>query len=144
MASLRLAQLQSDTYLLQLLVEGVVDYALYMLGPTGDIVTWNTGAQRIKGYRAEEIIGRNFSLFYTEEDRQAGAPSAALQRAVEHGRYAQEVQRVRKDGSVFWADVVIDPVRDDAGRLIGFAKITRDITDRKRAQQAVVESERSL
>ncbi len=144
MASSRLDSLQSGSHLLNLLVEGVVDYALYMLGPTGEVVTWNPGAQRIKGYTAEEILGRNFSLFYTEEDRLAGAPHAALERALEQGRYAEEVQRVRKDGSVFWADVVIDPVRDETGSLIGFAKITRDITDRRRAEQAVVESEQSL
>jgi PAS domain S-box-containing protein len=125
----------------QLLVEGISDYAIYMLTPEGLINSWNTGAQRFKGYRAEEVIGTHFSRFYTEEDRARGLPHTALDTAAREGRFENEGWRVRKDGSTFWANVVIDAVRDDAGHLIGFAKITRDITERYAAQEALRESE---
>jgi PAS domain S-box-containing protein len=125
----------------QLLVAGVRDYAIFMLDPAGFIKTWNAGAQRFKGYAASEIIGQHFSRFYTETDRVAGRPAFALRTALDEGKFEDEGWRVRKDGSRFWASVVIDPICDDAGKLIGFAKITRDITDRKAAQEALRESE---
>ncbi|HYE46120.1 MAG TPA: PAS domain S-box protein [Caulobacter sp.] len=118
----------------RLLVAGVIDYALYMLDTEGRVSTWNSGAEKIKGYSAEEIIGQHFSRFYTPADREAGRPAHALAKAAEEGRYEAEAWRVRKDGSLFWANVVIDPVRDETGELIGFAKITRDITERRNAQ----------
>ena len=119
----------------RLLVNGVTDYALYMLDPTGVVTNWNPGAQRIKGYLPNEIIGQHFSRFYSGADQAAGRPARALRLALESGRYEEEGWRVRKDGTFFWASVVIDPIRDDENRLIGFAKITRDITERREAQQ---------
>jgi PAS domain S-box-containing protein len=119
----------------RLLVNGVTDYALYMLDPTGVVTNWNPGAQRIKGYLPNEIIGQHFSRFYSSADQAAGRPARALRLALESGRYEEEGWRVRKDGTFFWASVVIDPIRDDENRLIGFAKITRDITERREAQQ---------
>jgi PAS domain S-box-containing protein len=118
----------------RLLVAGVVDYALYMLDPNGVVASWNAGAQHIKGYLSDEIIGHHFSRFYTEGDRAAGVPTRALQTATEQGRYEAEGWRVRKDGSLFWASVVIDAIRDETGALVGFAKITRDITEKRTAQ----------
>jgi PAS domain S-box-containing protein len=125
----------------RLLVAGVADYALFMLDPNGLIVSWNSGAQRIKGYTEEEIIGQHFSKFYTEADRAAGVPARALYTAAEEGRFETEAWRVRKDGAMFWANVVIDPIRDEHGRLIGFAKITKDITERRNAQLALQEAQ---
>jgi len=125
----------------ELLIQSVLDYAIYMLDPTGYIVSWNPGAERIKGYNPQEIIGQHFSRFYTEEDRAAGIPQYALATAVEAGRFTSEAWRVRKDGSRFWALVVIDPIYRD-GELIGFAKITRDLTEQRAAQEAALESER--
>ncbi len=119
----------------QLLINAVTDYAVYMLDETGRIATWNPGARRFKGYEADEIIGQHFSRFFTEEDREAGVPALALRTAATEGKFEAEAWRVRKDGTRFWAHIVIDPIRDDAGRLIGFAKITRDVTDRKLAQE---------
>jgi len=121
----------------RLLVAGVTDYALFMLDPNGVIISWNAGAQRIKGYLAEEIIGQHFSRFYTERDRAAGAPARALYTAMLEGRFEAEAWRVRKDGSMFWANVIIDPIRDESGDLVGFAKVTRDITERREAQIAL-------
>src|SRR3954447_23313598 len=117
----------------RLLVEGVVDYALYMLYLTGVVTSWNIGGQRIKGYAPAEIIGQHFSRFYTEVDRANGKPLRALRIAREQGRYEEEGWRVRKDGTFFWASVIIDPIYED-GTLVGFAKITRDITERREAQ----------
>ena len=128
----------------RLLVEGVVDYAIYMLDPNGVITNWNRGAQRIKGYDADEVVGRHFSLFYTASDRRAGIPAAALETALRDGRFDAEGWRVRKDGRRFWASVVIDPIYDDDGRLVGFAKITRDATERRAAEEALAESERQF
>jgi PAS domain S-box-containing protein len=125
---------------LRLFIESVSDYALYILDPDGIVTSWNIGAERIKGYRAEEIIGRHFSIFYTAEDREAGKPATALQIATETGKFADETRRVRKDGSTFAADVVIDAIRGEDGALIGFAKITRDITERRNAETALAES----
>ncbi|OCK58738.1 PAS domain-containing sensor histidine kinase [Bradyrhizobium sp. LMTR 3] len=117
----------------RLLVEGVTDYALYMLDPAGIITSWNIGGQRIKGYAPAEIIGQHFSCFYTEVDRANGKPLRALRIAREHGRYEEDGWRVRKDGTFFWASVVIDPIYEN-GELVGFAKITRDMTERREAQ----------
>jgi PAS domain S-box-containing protein len=117
----------------RLLVEGVADYALYMLDLDGVVTSWNIGGQRIKGYAPDEIIGQHFSRFYTEVDRANGKPLRALLIAREQGRYEEEGWRVRKDGTFFWASVIIDPIYED-GTLVGFAKITRDITERREAQ----------
>jgi len=117
----------------RLLVEGVADYALYMLDRTGIITSWNIGGERIKGYSSEEIVGQHFSRFYTEVDRANGKPARALGIARDKGRYEEEGWRVRKDGTFFWASVVIDPIYE-GDQLIGFAKITRDITERRNAQ----------
>jgi PAS domain S-box-containing protein len=121
----------------RLLVSGVTDYALYMLDPDGNVSSWNAGGERIKGYTPEEIIGEHFSRFYTDADRSGGKPERALRIARESGHYVDEGWRVRKDGSFFWASVVIDPIRDDDGTLIGYAKITRDISERREAQLAL-------
>jgi PAS domain S-box-containing protein len=118
----------------RLLVEAVIDYAIYMLDPTGIVVNWNTGAERIKGYTADEIVGKSFETFYTPEDRATGRPARALETALREGRFSAEGWRVRKDGSYFWASVVIDPIRGEDGTLIGFAKVTRDITERREAE----------
>ena len=135
--------LQSERRYRQL-VEAVVDYAIFQLDPAGHVSTWNTGAERIKGYSREEIIGQHFSRFYTDEDRKAGVPQKALQRAASTGRFEAEGRRVRKDGTQFWASVVIDPIYDDAGHLIGFAKVTRDITERIEDQRKLKETQDQL
>jgi PAS domain S-box-containing protein len=121
----------------RLLVQGVTDYAIYMLDPEGRITNWNMGAERIKGYLADEVVGEHFSRFYTDEDRAAGLPQTALEMAAREGRFEKEGWRVRKDGTLFWANVVIDAIRDEKGNLIGFAKITRDMSERKEAQRAL-------
>jgi PAS domain S-box-containing protein len=118
----------TDEGLHRLLIEAVTDYAIYMLDPAGIVTSWNPGAQRFKGYRADEIVGQHFSRFYTEEDRASGQPQRALETAVLAGRFEEEGSRVRKDGTRFWASVVVDPIRGPAGEIVGFAKITRDIT----------------
>ncbi len=128
----------------RLLVQGVTDYAIYMLDTTGCITNWNAGAQRIKGYRPEEVIGQHFSLFYEEQDRANGLPAKGLRTAMSEGRFESQGWRVRKDGTRFWASVVIDPIHDDAGTLIGFAKITRDITESMEAQRALKLTEQAL
>jgi PAS domain S-box-containing protein len=128
----------------KLLIGGVTDYALYLLDPEGHVSTWNVGGQRIKGYLPEEIIGHHFSRFYSDADRAAGRPARALKIAKESGRYDEEGWRVRKDGSFFWASVVIDPIRDDDGKLLGFAKITRDISERREAQLAFERLQKQL
>lgn len=119
----------------RLLVESVQDYAIFMLDLEGRVVTWNAGAQRIKGYRAEEIIGRNFSQFYPDEDVQARKPQRELEIALRDGRLEDEGWRLRKDGSRFWANVIITSLWDEAGRPVGFGKVTRDFTDKMRAQE---------
>lgn len=128
----------------RMLVQGVTDYAIYMLSPAGEITNWNAGARRIKGYEQDEVVGTHFSRFYTEEDRADGRPARALQQARDRGRFEAEGWRVRKDGSRFWAHVVIDPIHDDDDRLVGFAKITRDITERKKAAAALEETREAL
>jgi PAS domain S-box-containing protein len=125
----------------QTLVQSIVDYAIYMLDADGRVTTWNPGAERAKGYRADEIIGQHFSRFYTEEDRAAGVPARALKTAGEEGRFVAEGWRMRKDGTRFWAAVVIDPIIED-GQLVGYAKITRDLTQARKAALASQESER--
>lgn len=128
----------------RLLVQGVTDYAIYMLDATGLIVSWNAGAQRIKGYSAGEVVGTHFSRFYRVEDRARGEPAAALATAAREGRFEAEGWRVRKDGSEFRANVVIDPIHDDDGRTIGFAKITRDVTAQHAARQALEQAREAL
>ena len=128
----------------RLLVSSVVDYALYMLDPNGIVTNWNTGAEQIKGYKAEEIIGQHFSRFYTPADRAAGVPLRGLNTASTEGRFETEGWRLRKDGSQFWANVVIDAIRDERGQLVGFAKITRDITERKNAEAVLRKAQEQI
>src|SRR2546425_1226176 len=128
----------------RLLVEGVKGYAIFMLDPLGHIVSWNRGAEQIKGYRPDEIIGQHFSCFYPPEDSERGKPEQELSVAASEGRLEDEGWRVRKDGSRFWADVVITALRDEAGCLCGFSKVTRDITDRKQAEDTLRESEERI
>lgn len=128
----------------RLLVQGVRDYAIYMLDPDGNVSSWNTGAQAIKGYDADEIIGHHFSRFYTAADLEAGEPAKALRTALLQGTFEKEARRVRKDRTTFWAHVVIVPIYDDAGALTGFAKITRDVTERRRAQEELETAREAL
>lgn len=128
----------------RLLVQGVTDYAIYMLDPEGNVASWNAGAERIKGYKPDEIIGQHFSQFYTPEDLRAGEPERALATAVREGRYEKEAQRVRKGGEYFWANVVIDPIRARDGSIIGFAKITRDVTQRKLTERELETAREAL
>jgi PAS domain S-box-containing protein len=128
----------------RILVQGVTDYAIYMLDPDGRITNWNAGAERIKGYSPDEIVGEHFSRFYTPEDLDIGVPKTALETARETGRYESEGWRVRKDGTRFWASVVIDAVRDEDGKLIGFAKITRDMSEKRETQLRLQESREQL
>jgi PAS domain S-box-containing protein len=127
----------------RLLVQSVRDYAIFMLDPTGHIQTWNAGAEHIKGYSAEEIIGSHFSIFYPTEDIEAGKPERELEIATRTGEYEEEGWRLRKDGTPFWANVVITPVRTAAGKLAGFAKVTRDLTERRAAYERALEAETS-
>ena len=128
----------------RMLVRGVKDCAIYMLDREGRITNWNLGAERIKGYREEEIIGQHFSRFYTETDRANGEPQRALETALQEGKYEREAWRVRKDGSLFWAHVLIDPIADDNGQHIGFAKITRDNTEKKKAEEELEKARQAL
>jgi PAS domain S-box-containing protein len=138
-ASLRASQEQ-----FRILVQGVTDYAIYMLNPSGEIASWNPGAQRIKGYTDEEVVGTHFSRFYTPDDQAAGEPARALAIAAEEGRFEKEGQRVRKDGSIFWANVVIDALRAPDGALVGFAKITRDVTAQRASRKALEDARETL
>jgi len=126
----------------KLLVQSIVDYAIYMLDPAGTVTSWNAGAERIKGFQTHEIVGKHFSTFYTEEDRKVGMPQKVLDTARREGKFVGEGWRVRKDGSRFWASVVVDRINDENGELIGFAKITRDMTESRETQQALLEAER--
>jgi PAS domain S-box-containing protein len=128
----------------RLLIDAIHDYAIYMLDPTGHVSSWNPGAQRFKGYEAQDVLGRHFSQFYTPEDRAAGAPERNLNRAAAEGRFEGEGWRVRSDGRQFWAHVVIDAIHDDNGRLLGFAKITRDITEQHQTQRALEQAQQAL
>jgi PAS domain S-box-containing protein len=125
----------------QYLISGISDYAIYMLDPGGYVSSWNAGAKRFKGYVAQEILGEHFSRFYTPEDRDADMPKRALATALANGQYESEGWRVRKDGTRFWAHVVIDPIYNEDSVLLGFAKITRDVTERKLAEDKLRESE---
>jgi PAS domain S-box-containing protein len=133
-----------DARRLQLLVQAVTDYALYLIDLDGTIISWNAGAERIKGYKADEVIGKNFSLFFTPEDVAAGKPAHALKTAKAVGRCEDEAWRLRKDGTRFWASAVLDAVHGEDGAVIGFAKITRDLTERRAAQEKLEESERQF
>src|SRR5580698_4328327 len=131
--ALRRADLQ-----LRSIVESIHDYAIYLLDRDGNVMTWNPGAERIKGYSSDEILGLHFSRFFTLEDQDRGRPAELLKLALAKGRVEEEGWRVRKDGSRFWADVTLTAIRDETGALTGFAKVTRDFTDRKRAEEAVM------
>jgi PAS domain S-box-containing protein len=136
------ARLEETERRFQLLIAAVTDYAIFMLDKTGHVVSWNPGAERIKGYAAEEILGHHFSRFYTEEDRQQGVPRRALATAEGTGKYEAEGTRIRKDGSTFLASVVINAIRDPSGELLGFAKITRDITQRKAVEDQLRQAQK--
>jgi PAS domain S-box-containing protein len=138
------AELRKSQEQFQLLVQGVTDYAIYLLTPQGNVSSWNSGAERIKGYKPEEIIGKHFSTFYTEEDRKAGLPEIALETARAEGRFEREGIRLRKDGTQFWANVVVDAIKHTDGSLVGFAKITRDITERKKAEDELERTREAL
>jgi PAS domain S-box-containing protein len=125
-----------------ILVQGVTDYAIYMLDPEGRITNWNVGGQRIKGYLLAEVLNQHFSMFYTAEDRASDLPRRALATAEREGRYEAEGLRVRKDGTTFWAGVVIDAIRDDAGKLVGFAKVTRDLTERRATEEQLRQAQK--
>jgi PAS domain S-box-containing protein len=135
-------ELRASEERFRLLVQSVTDYAIYMLDPAGRVSSWNAGAQRFKGYAAEEIMGEHFSRFYTEEDLQAGIPRIALETAEREGRFEAEGWRLRKDGSRFWATVIIDPVRNDDGALIGFAKVTRDLSEKRAIEEQLRQSQK--
>jgi PAS domain S-box-containing protein len=139
-----LTQLRDSERNFRLLVQSVTDYAIYMLDPEGTVASWNAGAARIKGYSASEIVGRNYAEFFTPEDRQAGVPARALKIAGTEGRFESEGWRLRRDGTRFWAFAVLDAVRDEEGRLIGFAKITRDMTERREAQLQLERAQQQL
>jgi PAS domain S-box-containing protein len=128
----------------RLFIEGVLDYAIFRLDPDGVVSTWNVGAERFKGYKASEIVGQHFSVFYPEEDRQSGKPAWELTAALKNGRFEDEGWRVRKDGSRFWANVIITPIKNSAGDLLGFTKVTRDCTERMVAQMSLQSSQRRL
>ncbi|KMO27776.1 MHYT domain-containing protein [Methylobacterium aquaticum] len=138
------AALRASEERYRLLLQSVTDYAIFMLDRDGVVANWNAGARRIKGYEAEEIVGAHFSRFYTAEDRAEGAPARALATAAENGKFEAEGWRVRRDGTRFWASVVIDAIMGDDGRLVGFAKVTRDITERLRAQAALEQAQAAL
>ena len=135
-------QLEETERRFRILVEGVTDYAIFMLDPSGTIINWNPGAQRIKGYAPHEIIGQHFSRFYTETDQRNVCRHKALETAARTGKYEAEGWRVRKDGTQFWAGVVINAIRDSKGELIGFAKVTRDLTERKAAEERLQQSQK--
>lgn len=136
--------LTSRSDALRLLVRSVRDYAIFLLDPNGNVITWNEGAQRIKGYTESEILNRHFSVFYPEEVAAAGFPDHELEVARVTGRFEDEGWRIRKDGSRFWANVVITAVRDEAGNLLGFGKVTRDLTERRRIEEQVRELNKEL
>ena len=137
-AELRAANAELEQF--RLLVTSVRDYAIFMLDPPGAIRTWNAGAEHIKGYTADEVIGRHFELFYTEEARARKHPAYELEVATREGRFEEEGWRVRKDGTQFWANVVITALRDARGELVGFAKVTRDLTERRAAPSSACRS----
>ena len=133
-----------DADLYRLLVHSVRDYGIFLLDPKGHVASWNEGAQRIKGYSEEEIIGRHFSTFYPAEDIASGKPDMELEVAARVGRFEDEGWRIRKDGSLFWANVIITALRNDSGELVGFAKVTRDLTERKEAEERAIADARRI
>jgi PAS domain S-box-containing protein len=144
-AATRLAEtIKHGGRIYQLMVDSVRDYAIFMLDPNGYVASWNRGAERIKGYTADEIIGQHFSIFYKEEDIATNHPQHELEIAEAEGRFEEERPRLRKDGSEFWASVVITAVRDQDGSLVGFAKVTRDLTERRNAELKALEDARRL
>src|SRR5687768_16455533 len=130
-----------DPRLFQLAAEQTKDYAVFLLDPRGHIITWNAGAERIKGYAAEEIVGKHFSIFYTTESIERGWPQHELKAAPADGHFEDEGWRIRSDGSRFWASVVSTALRDSGGKLLGFSRITRDLTERKHNEEALAQSE---
>jgi len=142
--SYRFAASLSDEGRYRLLIDAIKDYAIYMLDPEGRVSSWNPGAERFKGYTADEIMGENFSRFYTPEDRESGLPAINLRRAFTEGRYEGEGWRIRKDGGRFWAHVIIDPILDPQGELVGYAKITRDLTERKKTEEELERTREAL
>src|SRR6204780_4291662 len=135
------ADLRQNEDRFKLLVESVRDYAIFMLDPNGFVLTWNAGAERFKGYKADEIIGQHFSRFYPPEALERGLPAHELEVAADTGVFEDEGWRVRKDGTLFWADVVITAVRGAQGELLGFAKVTRDLTQRRAHEEELRRSE---
>jgi PAS domain S-box-containing protein len=135
-------KLQETEHRFRMLVEAVTDYAIYMLDPAGNVVNWNAGAERIKGYARAEIIGQHYSRFFTEADRHKGLPREALATAARTGKYETEGWRVRKDGSTFWANAVLNAIYDEAGLLLGFAKVTRDLTERRAAEERLLQAQK--
>jgi PAS domain S-box-containing protein len=136
------SQLEEAERRFQLLIDAVTDYAIFMLDPAGNVISWNPGAERIKGYAPGEILGRHFSRFYTDHDRQQGVPQLALATAAETGKYQAEGWRVRKGGTAFLANVVISAIRDPSGRLLGFAKVTRDVTEQKKVEEQLRQAQK--
>jgi PAS domain S-box-containing protein len=134
----------ADAESLRLLIDSTTDYAIFLLDPLGNVLSWNAGAQRMQGYRPEEIIGQHFSVFYTDEANQRRWPQQELEFASRDGRFEDEGWRVRKDGTLFWANVVITALRDDSGKLVGFGKVSRDLSERRRAEQELRESEERM
>lgn len=137
-----IVKLEESERWFRMVIEAVTDYAIYMLDPTGTVVNWNPGAQRIKGYQRQEILGQHFSRFYTAEDQQDRIPNKALEIAGRTGKYETEGWRVRKDGTRFWASVVINAIRNSTGEIIGFAKVTRDLTERRAAEERLQQSQK--
>lgn len=135
---------KENTELFKYLIQGVKDYAIFALDPDGKIITWNAGAERTKGYLADEVIGKHFSMFYTDDAKASGHPQFELEEAMRSGSYEEEGWRIRKDGSQFWAAVVINKLIDDHGKHLGFAKVTRDLTERRKAEHALVDSTEQL
>ena len=136
------AELRAKEERFRLLVQSVTDYAIYMLDPEGRVSSWNAGAERLKGYSQSEILGQHFSRFYTDEDLEAGIPGIALETATREGRFEAEGWRKKKDGSKFWASVIIDPIRNDGGQLIGFAKVTRDLSEKRAIEEQLRQSQK--
>jgi PAS domain S-box-containing protein len=143
MSDMRIEELDDSTRL-QVLIDSVTDYAIYTIDLDGNVVSWNVGAERLKGFTAKEIIGRPFRTFFTTEDQTQGLPERALATAAKEGRFESEGWRVRKDGTKFWALAVLDPIRDDTGDVIGFVKVTRDMTERRQAQLHLQEIQEQL
>ncbi len=135
---------EHDDHLFRLLVQRVHDYAIFMIDPTGLVMSWNEGAQALKGYQAKEIIGQSFERFYQEEDLRNNKPTQLLKIAAARGRVEDEGWRIRKDGIRFWADVIITAIRDETGHLIGFGKVTRDLTERRRTEESLREAAQAL